>query len=538
MKKNKILAVIFAVGCVAAIGIASVLVVFAKNNFGDDKLICRGIKIGSLDVGGMTEEEAGAKVSDFISSQLQKKVLIQVQEHQIEATVQELGVAYEDKAFAKEALAIGKKGNLWKRFQELRKAESGHRNIDMSPVVDRQTLKNFVETKCSAFDIKAKDSKLKYKNGKLRATKSREGLEVQVEKTMQLLEDTVLEEDAGELDTLEISAEVEVTEPKYTQEEVSQCTDLLGKYSTTYSTYQVERSSNVATAAGRINGTVVYPGKVFSTVKVIKDRTEENGYKSAPEYSSGKVVSGIGGGVCQVSTTLYNAVINAELEVVERSPHSMVVAYVPVSRDAAISGDYKDFKFKNNLDYPIYIMGSASGGVLTFRVYGHETRAPGREISFDSEITDTIEPGNEVVTEDPSLPADYRSVTQSAHVGYRAKLWKIVKEDGVETERILVNSSAYNPSPQYVTVGKQTPSPTPEDTSKPKKSPGAKDKDKKGGKSGTSGNSGSSGKSNASGSGGSSGKSNTSGGSSGKPGASGSEGSPGQTNVPDNAGTE
>ena len=79
---------------------------------------------------------------------------------------------------------------------------------------------------------------------------------------------------------------------------------------------------------------------------------------------------------------------------VERSPHSMVVAYVPVSRDAAISGDYKDFKFKNNTDYPIYIMGSASGGILSFRVYGHETREPGREISFESEITDTRQKQN------------------------------------------------------------------------------------------------------------------------------------------------
>jgi vancomycin resistance protein YoaR len=229
-----------------------------------------------------------------------------------------------------------------------------------------------------------------------------------------------------------------------------------------------ERSSNVATAAGRINGTVLYPGKVFSTVKVIKDRTVENGYKEAPEYSSGKVVSGVGGGVCQVSTTLYNAVINAELEVVERSPHSMVVSYVPVSRDAAISGDYKDFKFKNNLDYPVYIMASASGGVLTFQIYGHETRDSNRTISFEPEITETIQPGDDVVTEDSSLPAGYRSVTQSAHVGYRAKLWKIISVDGVEQERVQVNTSAYNASPQYVTVGRQAATPAPEASEAPK----------------------------------------------------------------------
>ena len=138
---------------------------------------------------------------------------------------------------------------------------------------------------------------------------------------------------------------METTEPKYTQEMVSKCQDLLGRYSTSYATSTAARATNVQTAAGRINGTILYPGKTFSTIKVIKERTEANGYKSASEYSSGKVVDGVGGGVCQVSTTLYNAVINAELEVVERSPHSMVVSYVDVSRDAAIAGDYKDFKF-------------------------------------------------------------------------------------------------------------------------------------------------------------------------------------------------
>ena len=174
----------------------------------------------------------------------------------------------------------------------------------------------------------------------------------------------------------------------------------------------------------------------------------------------------------------FNAVLNAELKVVERSPHSMVVAYVPVSRDAAISGDYKDFKFKNNTDYPIYIMGSASGGILSFRVYGHETREPGREISFESEITDTIEPGEEVVTEDPDLPASYRSVTQSAHVGYKAKLWKIIKVNGVQTDKVQVNTSAYNASPQYVTVGKRPATPAPGSAS-PAASSSPSDKSKK-----------------------------------------------------------
>lgn len=461
--RNRVLKAGFAAGCVAVIGIAVLVTVFAKNNFGKENLICSGVKIGSIDVGGLTKEEAEEKVSSYVRSMEEKQITIHVGEEEAAASAGEMGLSYPEGDFCGDALAVGKKGNFWKRFREIRKAGKGDIVFEFKPVLDKNKLAEFVEQTCSIYDVKAKDSELKVKNGKLKATKSRTGWEVQVDDTVALLQEAILTEEEG---SQEITAVVEQTEPRYTQEEVSKCTDLLGQYSTTYSTYQTARSSNVATAAGRINGTVLNPGKTFSTVKVIKDRTEENGYQSAPEYSSGKVVDGIGGGVCQVSTTLYNAVINAELEVVERSPHSMVVAYVDVSRDAAISGDYKDMKFKNNTDYPVYIMGSAYGGVLSFKIYGHETRPENRKISFESEITDTIQPGAEVVTEDPSLPASYRSVTQSAHVGYRAKLWKVVKVDGVQTDRIQLNTSSYNASPQYVTVGKQPGTPEPSASSK------------------------------------------------------------------------
>ena len=478
MKKNKALTAVFVAGCIAVVVIAGIVTLFAKDNFGNKTQICDGVSIGSIDVGGLTKEQAQKKVETYIADRQQQSLVVAVQDNLVEATAQEAGFTIPEKDYAGEALQIGKKGNLWEKLQEIRKAEKGEKDIALEPEIDEDTLKSFVETKCSEYDIKAKDSRLKFKNGVLKATRSREGMEVQVENTADAIKKAFLDKKAAGKDTIEVNADVQVTQPKFTQEEASQCTDLLGKYSTTYATYQVERSSNVATAAGRINGTVLEPGETFSTIKVIKDRTEANGYKSAPEYSSGKVVSGIGGGVCQVSTTLYNAVLNAELKVVERSPHSMVVAYVPVSRDAAISGDYKDFKFKNSTDYPIYIMGSASGGILSFRVYGHETREAGREVSFESEITDTIEPGEEVVTEDPTLPASYRTVTQSAHVGYKAKLWKIIKVNGVQTDKVQINTSAYNASPQYVTVGKQPATPAP-DSASPAASTSPSDKSKK-----------------------------------------------------------
>ena len=453
MKRNKALTAIFVAGCIAVVAIAGIVTLFAKDNFGNKTQICDGVSIGSIDVGGLTKEQAQKKVETYIADRQQQSLVVSVQDYLVEATAQEAGLTIPEKDYTGEALQIGKKGNLWEKLQEIRKAEKGEKDVALEPEIDEDTLKSFVETKCSAYDIKAKDSRLKFKNGALKATRSREGMEVQVENTSDAIKKALLDKKAAEKDTIEVNADVQVTQPKFTQEEASQCTDLLGKYSTTYATYQVERSSNVATAAGRINGTVLAPGETFSTIKVIKERTEANGYKSASEYSSGKVVDGVGGGVCQVSTTLYNAVINAELEVVERSPHSMVVSYVDVSRDAAIAGDYKDFKFKNNTNAPVYIAASAEGGVLSFRIYGEETRESGREISFESEILETIQPGDDVETVDETKPASYREVTQSAHVGYKAKLWKIIKVNGKQTDKVQLNSSSYAAEPRHVTVG-------------------------------------------------------------------------------------
>jgi len=474
-RKNKKLMALFIVGCICILAVAGVVTFIAKGGLSDSNEILEGVKIGEVEVGGLTEEEAEQKVEEYISQLENRQVKIAIDEEEVTASASELGFSCDAGDSVQKAYELGKSGNFFSRFQLMSEIDAGEKNFEVEYTVDDVMLNTYVEDNCKSFDVKVKNSKLKMVKGKFKATNSRNGRELQVEDTVAAIKDALLKNISG--DSVEVAAVVEVTEPKYTKEQVSKCKDVLGSYSTSFASSTAARATNVKTAANYINGTVVYPGKTFSTVKVIKDRTIENGYQMAPEYSGGKVVDGVGGGVCQVSTTLYNAVINAELEIVERSPHSMVVAYVDVSRDAAISGDYKDLKFKNNTDAPIYIAASADGGVLSFKIYGQETRPENRKISFESETIETIQPGEAKITEDPSKPASYRAVTQSAHVGYKARLWKIVTVDGKETERVQINSSVYNAEPEYITVGKRqttTPAPTPsgkpEETDKPKNS--------------------------------------------------------------------
>jgi len=251
----------------------------------------------------------------------------------------------------------------------------------------------------------------------------------------------------------EIRLQVDVAEPKGTAEELSLVKDVLGTYTTSFSSSATERSGNVRNGTKLINGTLLYPGDTFSAYETVSPFTEENGYYLAGSYLNGMVVESLGGGICQVSSTLYNAVIRAELQVDERYNHSMIVGYVQLSADAAISGTYKDFKFTNSSEYPIYIEGyTTDDKKITFTIYGVETRPANRTIEFESVELSKTEPEGEKVIEDSAQPAGYISV-QSAHIGYVGELWKVVKIDGTETERTQLNKSTYTASPKTATVG-------------------------------------------------------------------------------------
>ena len=243
------------------------------------------------------------------------------------------------------------------------------------------------------------------------------------------------------------------------EKELAQVTDVLGSFTTSYKTSGSSRSANVANGCSLINGTTLYPGEEFSTYKTVSPFSVANGYYMAGSYVSGKVVDSLGGGICQVSTTLYNAVLLAELEVTERYNHSMIVGYVDPSADAAIAeSSGKDFKFVNNTDAPIYIEGYTHDKQITFNIYGKETRAAGHSVRYESEVLETITPPADQIYADAGQPIGY-IVTESAHIGYKARLWKITMENGVEVSREQVNSSTYKMVPRSATVGTATSDP-------------------------------------------------------------------------------
>ena len=199
------------------------------------------------------------------------------------------------------------------------------------------------------------------------------------------------------------------------------------------------------------------PGETLSGYECMHPFTIENGYFTAAAYENGQVVDSVGGGVCQIATTLYDASLAAELEITQRQNHSMIVTYVKPSMDAAIAGTYKDIKITNNYSTPIYIEGTTAGKTLTFTIYGKETRPANRKVEYISETLSKTDPGEPQRKVDNSLKPGQTKQVQSAHIGYKSRLWKVVTVDGVEKERTILHTDTYNPSKAIVLVGPAAP---------------------------------------------------------------------------------
>ena len=383
----------------------------------------------------MDYSQASPALTDYVGTLGQKQITIDVNENKITAPLSSVGlIAGTDDAIAG-AFDMEDPGVVELKFD-----------------IDDEVYAQFIQTECQQYEVKPKNAKLKRTNGEFVIKRGKVGKLIDTDATKEAV---ITEVNANIINSeaLSVTAVIIEEDPEYTSEDMARCKDVLGKFSTEFKESQIERSANLRNAASFIDGSVIYPGETFSVAEAIYPLSADNGYKEAPSYADGQVVESLGGGVCQVSTTLYNAILAAELEIVQRANHSMVVTYVEPSMDAAIAGDYKVLKFSNNTDTPVYIQAAVYGGVITFTVYGHETRPAGRTVKYESVIVETIEPGKDVVTKDPEKPESYEKVTQSAHVGYVANLYKVVYENGVEVSREKINYSKYNAEPRYVTVG-------------------------------------------------------------------------------------
>lgn len=420
-----------------------------------------GIYIEDIDISGMTAEEATAAVEEYIAEMQNMPVVLRAaQGNEVEVTAADFGIEWSNPEIIEEALSVGTSGNPIARYKELKDLEVNGLTYHLEYTFDDDMVAQVIQEKCTEFDQHAQNATMERINGEFVIYEEVVGAVVDEKASAEAIKTALSSAENITEEGFIIDLVAKVEEPTGKAEDLLVVQDLLGSFTTSYSSSGTARSANVANGAALIDGSVIYPGEEFSFYDNVKPFTYDNGYFMAGSYLSGMVVDSMGGGICQVSTTLYNAVLMAELEVTERHNHSMIVTYTQVSGDAAISESAgKDFRFVNNTDYPIYIEGiTGADKKITFNIYGVETRDENRTIEYVNVILDVIQPQTERIIADASQGVGYVKV-QSAHVGYKAQLWKIVYVDGVEVSREQINSSSYSMSPRTAVVGINTASP-------------------------------------------------------------------------------
>lgn len=378
----------------------------------------QGICVDQVDVSGMTETEVRQSVESVIEGRMQDEITLHMNGNTYVTTAQALGYTWTNESVVQDALEYAKGGNVVTRYKQKADLKKSSVSLDVIGTVDPAAVQAVLEENCRQFDQKAIDHSVIVVDGQIQQVAGTVGVSLDVENSVNEIVQYMTEEwRGGEAD---IDLMVTTEEPGGDAEMLAKIQDKMGSGSTDYSSSSDNRKTNVENAVSKIDGTILYPGESFSVLDAVLPFEVENGYAAAASYAQGEVVESIGGGVCQVSTTLYLALIRAELQIDTRSNHSMTVSYVKPAFDAAVAEGSKDLIFTNNTEAPIYIRGVADGETVAFYVYGMDTRSADRKLGFQS-VT--------VEDDDPK-------------VKIHAELWKYITENGT-TKKERVNTSIY-----------------------------------------------------------------------------------------------
>ena len=442
---------IFGISVVVLSVIVILLTMFYFYTNSQKETIYSGITIKGIDVSNLTKEQAITKITEEIQSKIPEEIILTHDDYKSTISTSALNIDFHIEDAINTAYETGRSGNLLEKNFNIFKLKFSNINIEPYLSLDNDALrKNLEEISANLPDKMIENSYYIEKNN-LIITKGKEGKQINIDEMVGLIQNEIynlnFNNTSIEIQTIttypsEVNLEAihqeiykEAKDAYYTQnpykvhpsengldfkvsmEEAQNllanaqdtCTiplkvtypkistnmvgseafpNLLSTFSTNYNANQTNRTTNLRLAANKINGTVLMPGQTFSYNKVVGNRTTAAGYKEAGTYVNGQIVDGVGGGICQITTTLYNAVLYANLDIVQRTNHQFIPSYSTASRDATVVYGAIDFQFKNNREYPIKIYCSVSGGVAKCNIFGVKT-ANDYEVQLTSRITST-----------------------------------------------------------------------------------------------------------------------------------------------------
>lgn len=470
-----------------------------------------GVTVGPITVGGMNRDDAANTIEDQSAPLYEgKNVTVTIYSSNYVIPVDKVLKSVDGIQSAENAYEIGRTGNPLERVRDIIGAMRGHREAQIAATVDEESLRGTLNEIADTALTEPVNATWELKDSNLIVHSGKPGVKFDTDAVEQALTDQIRLMDfepyevstdvtaAPAIDVDKIAADiigdpvnatvskedgktiiagkagvsfdtdkareiigdgsqetytipVTITQPSITAETLKAKLfhDTLARTATNLDEGNAPRTNNIRLAAKAINGTILNPGDEFSYNGTVGERTAARGYQEAHAYSGGKIIDEFGGGVCQPSSTLYMAVLRADLKVIERHNHSFTVSYTPLGEDATVDYGNLDFRFVNNTAYPVKILAEQTDGQMIMTIVG--TKTSDKTVTTRTEVLETYKP--ETVTKtDSSMEAGESRVETSGITGYSTKTYKQITENGKTTE-VLANSSTYSKRDEVVYVG-------------------------------------------------------------------------------------
>ena len=517
-------------------------IIFALINLNNTNIIS-GIKVNGIEMSNLSKEEALKKLKEEANKKLESDILIKAEDFEYGIKLSQIETNYKIEKAIEEAYSAGRSGNIFSNNYEIIKTMMFGKEINLDYTYNEELLNALLSDMNSKLPNAVIESNYCIENDKLIITKGTKGLSINEQELKQEIINEILSnntnvqikvqfiekepepinidniyaevhtepkdayytkdpfqvfphvdgidfdlEAARELlkeDKEEYEIQLTVTVPNVTTNEIGTeaFPDLLSSFSTRYDASNYPRTTNLKLAMGKLNGVVVGAGETFSYNKTLGKRTAEAGYREAGGYAGGRVVQTLAGGICQISSTLYDAVVYANLDIVERHNHMFLAGYVGAGKDATVVYGSLDFKFKNTRNYPIMIKTSIGNGVAKIDIYGIK-----ETVEYDVDIVTNVlsyTPFRVIYEDDSSLAPGQEKVVQSGMNGCRSITYKVVKDvNGNEISRTVLSSDTYDPMNKIIKRGPEqtvetnnnvvetpTPEPAPTPTPEPQPTP-------------------------------------------------------------------
>lgn len=404
-----------------------------------------GIKIENFDVSNMSKEEASKMLKTNLEKDLkQKSMTLNYGDKVYKLNLRELGFYYEIDDAIDEAYSVGREGNIFHRLKTVVRTKKYGEEIKVQISSDPSKINSLVNEIAQEINLESKDAVLNFNGGKISVIDEVVGKKVDTEVLKNRIEDNICKLE-------EIQIPVDDIIPQKTKALLGRINGKISEFSTSFKGSSADRIENIKVAAKAINGKIVMPEEAVSFNDLTGPRIKSNGYKEANVIIGGDFTPGVGGGVCQVSTTVYNSLLLADLEILERHPHSIPAKYVSYGQDAAVSYGHLDLKFKNKFEFPIYLNTQVIGDRLYVFVYGDRS-SKNYEIRIKPELVEKVDPKVETIFDSTLKPGEKVAV-QQGRTGYKIKTYKITMMNGKEIKRELITSDYYKPRNYIYRVG-------------------------------------------------------------------------------------